>query len=85
QQVGVIKFYLKKSDSFSQPISYKDSSEWKDTSVKVKVDEEGGDTINVATSASFSLSELNCGSLVSPYGSYILEATVLLHKIVGIA
>ncbi|XP_057751135.1 ABC transporter G family member 3-like [Arachis stenosperma] len=76
-------FYLRKPGSLRQPISFEDSPEWEDTDVEARGDEGGGDTINVATPASPSLSKLNSGSLASPYGSYILEGAVLPNKIVG--
>ena len=50
-------FYLHKPGSLRQPFSFKDSPEWEDTDVDVRV-EEGGDrdTINIAiTPASSSL------------------------------
>ena len=75
-------FYLRKPGSLRQPISFEDSPEWEDTDVDVRV-EEGGDTINVATPASPSLSKLNSGSLASPYGPYLSEGAVLPQKIAG--
>ncbi|XP_027341590.1 ABC transporter G family member 3 [Abrus precatorius] len=73
-------FYLRKPGSLRQPISFEDSPEWEDTDIDVRV-EEGGDSINVATTpASPSLSKLNSGSLPSPR---LPEGTVIPRKIAG--
>ncbi|XP_022948819.1 ABC transporter G family member 3-like [Cucurbita moschata] len=59
-------FYLRKPGSLRQPISFEDSPDWEDTDIDVRV-EEGGDSINVATTpASPSLSKLNSCSIPSP-------------------
>ncbi|XP_023519433.1 ABC transporter G family member 3-like isoform X2 [Cucurbita pepo subsp. pepo] len=59
-------FYLRKPGSLRQPISFEDSPDWEETDVDVRM-EEGGDSINVATTpASPSLSKLNSCSLPSP-------------------
>ncbi|RZB83948.1 ABC transporter G family member 3 [Glycine soja] len=73
-------FYLRKPGSLRQPISFEDSPEWEDTDIDVRV-EEGGDSINVATTpASPSLSKLNSGSLPSPR---LPEGAVIPRKIAG--
>ncbi|KAH1189397.1 ABC transporter G family member 3 [Glycine max] len=73
-------FYLRKPGSLMQPISFEDSPEWDDTDIDVRV-EEGGDSINVAsTLASPSLSKLNSRSLQSPY---LPEGAVIPRKIAG--
>jgi len=73
-------FYLRKPGSLRQPISFEDSPEWDDTDIDVRV-EEGGDSINVATTpASPSLSKLNSGSLPSPR---LPEGAVIPRKIAG--
>lgn len=74
-------FYLRKPGSLRQPISFEDSPEWDDTTdVDVRVD-EGGDSINAATTpASPSLSKLNSGSLPSPH---LPEGAVVPRKIAG--
>ncbi|KHN21497.1 ABC transporter G family member 3 [Glycine soja] len=73
-------FYLRKPGSLRQPISFEDSPEWEDTDIDVRV-EEGGDSINVATTpASPSLSKLNSGSLPSPH---LPEGAVIPRKIAG--
>ncbi|KAK7324914.1 hypothetical protein VNO77_28856 [Canavalia gladiata] len=73
-------FYLRKPGSLRQPISFEDSPEWDDTDIDVRVD-EGGDSINVATTpASPSLSKLNSGSLPSPR---LPEGAVIPRKIAG--
>ncbi|CAK7332243.1 unnamed protein product [Dovyalis caffra] len=73
-------FYLRKPGSLRQPISFEDSPEWEDTDIDVRV-EEGGDSINVATTpASPSLSKLNSGSLPSPP---LPEGAVVVRKIAG--
>lgn len=77
-------FYLRKPGSIRQPISFEDSPEWgDDTDVDVRVEsvDEGGDSINVATTpASPSLSKLNSGSLPSPH---LPEGAVIPRKIAG--
>ncbi|KAG5114649.1 hypothetical protein JHK82_037918 [Glycine max] len=73
-------FYLRKPGSLRQPISFEDSPEWEETDIDVRV-EEGGDSINVATTpASPSLSKLNSGSLPSPR---LPEGAVIPRKIAG--
>lgn len=74
-------FYLRKPGSLRQPISFEDSPEWDDTTdLDVRV-EEGGDSINAATTpASPSLSKLNSGSLPSPH---LPEGAVIPRKIAG--
>ncbi|XP_028808094.1 ABC transporter G family member 3-like isoform X1 [Neltuma alba] len=73
-------FYLRKPGSLRQPISFEDSPEWEDTNIDVRV-EEGGDSINVATtSASPSLSKLNSGSLPSPH---LPDGAIIPRKIAG--
>ncbi|KAK2370881.1 ABC transporter G family member [Trifolium repens] len=74
-------FYLRKPGSLRQPISFEDSPEWDDTTdIDVRVD-EGGDSINAATTpASPSLSKLNSGSLPSPH---LPEGAVIPRKIAG--
>ncbi|CAI8592412.1 unnamed protein product [Vicia faba] len=74
-------FYLRKPGSLRQPISFEDSPEWDDTTdIDVRV-EEGGDSINAATTpASPSLSKLNSGSLPSPH---LPEGAVIPRKIAG--
>lgn len=73
-------FYLRKPGSLRQPISFEDSPEWEDTTdIDVRL-EEGGDSINVATPASPSLSKLNSGSLPSPHLS---DGAVITRKIAG--
>ncbi|GMG98772.1 hypothetical protein Nepgr_000612 [Nepenthes gracilis] len=58
--------YLRKPGSIRQPISFEDSPEWEDTDAEVRV-EEGGDSINAATTpGSPSTSKLNSGSFSSP-------------------
>ncbi|KAL5995174.1 hypothetical protein ACLOJK_025232 [Asimina triloba] len=74
-------FYLRKPGSLRQPISFEDSPEWEDAEIDVRVDEEGGDSINVASAAaSPSLSKMNSGSLPSPP---LPEAAVAARKIAG--
>ncbi|GKV08358.1 hypothetical protein SLEP1_g19998 [Rubroshorea leprosula] len=73
-------FYFRKPGSLRQPISFEDSPEWEDTDIDVRV-EEGGDSINVATTpASPSLSKLNNGSLPSPH---LPEGAAVARKIAG--
>ncbi|XP_022755597.1 ABC transporter G family member 3-like [Durio zibethinus] len=73
-------FYLRKPGTLGQPISFEDSPEWEDTDVVVRV-EEGGDTINAATTpVSPSLSKLNSGSLPSPP---LPEGAAVARKITG--
>ncbi|KAI4334353.1 hypothetical protein L6164_019055 [Bauhinia variegata] len=73
-------FYLRKPGSLRQPISFEDSPEWEDTDIDVRV-EEGGDSINVATTpASPSLSKLNSGSLPSPP---LTEGAAIPRKVAG--
>ncbi|XP_052196405.1 ABC transporter G family member 3 [Diospyros lotus] len=73
-------FYLRKPGSLRQPISFEDSPDWDDTDIEVRV-EEGGDSINAATTpASPSLSKLNSGSLPSPP---LPEGAVVARKIAG--
>ncbi|RZB76380.1 ABC transporter G family member 3-like [Glycine soja] len=73
-------FYLRKPGSLRHPISFEDSPEWEDTDIDARV-EEGGDSINVATTpASPSLSKLNSGSLPSPH---LPEGAVIPRKIAG--
>ncbi|KAK2424839.1 ABC transporter G family member [Trifolium repens] len=74
-------FYLRKPGSLRQPISFEDSPEWDDTTdIDARVD-EGGDSINAATTpASPSLSKLNSGSLPSPH---LPEGAVIPRKIAG--
>ncbi|XVF05727.1 hypothetical protein REPUB_Repub05bG0197400 [Reevesia pubescens] len=73
-------FYLRKPGSLRQPISFDDSPEWEDTDVDVRV-EEGGDSINAATTpVSPSLSKLNSGSLPSPPRP---EGAAVARKIAG--
>ncbi|XP_058076221.1 ABC transporter G family member 3 isoform X2 [Magnolia sinica] len=74
-------FYLRKPGSLRQPISFEDSPEWEDTEIDVRVEEEGGDSINAATAtASPSLSKLNSGSLLSPP---LPEGSIVARKIAG--
>ncbi|XP_010241828.1 PREDICTED: ABC transporter G family member 3-like [Nelumbo nucifera] len=72
-------FYLRKPGSIRQPISFEDSPEWDDTEVDLRV-EEGGDSINAATTASPFLSKLNSGSLPSPP---LPDGSVVARKIAG--
>ncbi|KAM1495355.1 hypothetical protein ACFXTH_029725 [Malus domestica] len=73
-------FYLRKTGSLRQPISFEDSPEWEDTDIDVRV-EEGGDSINIATTpVSASLSKLNSGSLPSPP---LPEGANVVRKIAG--
>ncbi|KAF8397731.1 hypothetical protein HHK36_016653 [Tetracentron sinense] len=73
-------FYLRKPGSIRQPISFEDSPEWEDAEIDLRV-EEGGDSINVATTTvSPSLSKLNSGSLPSPP---LPEGAVVARKIAG--
>lgn len=74
-------FYLRKPGSLRQPISFEDSPEWgEDTDIDVRV-EDGGDSINAATTpASPSLLNLNSGSLPSPH---LPEGAVIPRKIAG--
>uniref|UniRef100_A0A2P2KXD1 ABC transporter domain-containing protein n=1 Tax=Rhizophora mucronata TaxID=61149 RepID=A0A2P2KXD1_RHIMU len=76
-------FYLRKPGSLRQPISFEDSPEWEDTDIDVRL-EEGGDSINAATTAttpaSPSLLKLNSGSLPSPP---LAEGAVVARKIAG--
>ncbi|KAJ7981037.1 ABC transporter G family member 3 [Quillaja saponaria] len=73
-------FYLRKPGALRQPISFEDSPEWDDTDIDVRV-EEGGDSINAATTpASPSLSKLNSGSLPSPP---LPQGAVIPRKIAG--
>ncbi|XP_043700991.1 ABC transporter G family member 3 [Telopea speciosissima] len=73
-------FYLRKPGSLRQPISFEDSPEWDDTEIDVRVD-EGGDSINVATTtASPSLSKFNSGSFPSPP---LPDPSTVARKIAG--
>ncbi|XP_022964988.1 ABC transporter G family member 3-like isoform X2 [Cucurbita moschata] len=73
-------FYLRKPGSLRQPISFEDSPDWEETDVDVRM-EEGGDSINVATTpASPSLSKLNSCSLPSPP---LPESTGVARKVNG--
>ncbi|CAL5352755.1 unnamed protein product [Camellia sinensis] len=73
-------FYLRKPGSVRQPISFEDSPDWDDTDIEARV-EEGGDSINAATTpASPSLSKINSGSLPSPP---LPEGAVVARKIAG--
>ncbi|KAJ8751513.1 hypothetical protein K2173_016743 [Erythroxylum novogranatense] len=76
-------FYLRKPGSLRQPISFEDSPQWDDTDINVRL-EEGGDSINAATTvttpASPSLSKLNSGSLHSPP---LPDGAVVARKIAG--
>ncbi|XP_022970256.1 ABC transporter G family member 3-like isoform X2 [Cucurbita maxima] len=73
-------FYLRKPGSLRQPISFEDSPDWEETDVDVRM-EEGGDSINVATTpASPSLSKLNSCSLPSPP---LPESTAVARKVNG--
>ncbi|GMP88848.1 hypothetical protein CsSME_00040679 [Camellia sinensis var. sinensis] len=73
-------FYLRKPGSLRQPISFEDSPDWDDTDIEARV-EEGGDSINAATTpASPSLSKINSGSLPSPP---LPEGAVVARKIAG--
>ena len=72
-------FYLRKPGSLRQPISFEDSPEWEDTEIDVRL-EEAGDSINIATPASPSLSKLNSGSLPSPP---LPEGAIFARKIAG--
>lgn len=74
-------FYLRKPGSLRQPISFEDSPDWgDDTDVDVRVD-EGGDSINAATTpGSPALSKLNSGSLPSPR---VPEGGAVARKLTG--
>ncbi|KAE9461226.1 hypothetical protein C3L33_06829, partial [Rhododendron williamsianum] len=73
-------FYLRKPGSVRQPISFEDSPVWDDTDIEVRM-EEGGDSINAATTpASPSLSKLNSGSFPSPP---LPEGAVVVRNIAG--
>lgn len=75
-------FYLRKPGSLRQPISFEDSPVWDDTDIEVRM-EEGGDSINAATTpASPSLSKLNSGSFPSPP---LPEGAVVARNIAGAA
>ncbi|XP_071720114.1 ABC transporter G family member 3 [Rutidosis leptorrhynchoides] len=76
-------FYLRKPGALRQPISYEDSPDWEDNNahVEVRVEDEGGDSINTATTPiSPSLSKINSGSMTSPP---LPEGAVVARKIAG--
>nr|XP_017214754.1 PREDICTED: ABC transporter G family member 3 [Daucus carota subsp. sativus]XP_017214755.1 PREDICTED: ABC transporter G family member 3 [Daucus carota subsp. sativus]XP_017214756.1 PREDICTED: ABC transporter G family member 3 [Daucus carota subsp. sativus] len=73
-------FYLRKPGALGHPISFEDSPDWDDNDIEVRL-EEGGDSINAATTpASPALSKLNSGSLPSPP---LPEGAVIARKIAG--
>ncbi|KAL8115551.1 hypothetical protein AgCh_022161 [Apium graveolens] len=73
-------FYLRKPGTLGHPISFEDSPDWDDNDIEVRL-EEGGDSINAATTpASPALSKLNSGSFPSPP---LPEGAVIARNIAG--